>query len=274
MTRLTIVKTPKTLAFDNFLSYTEFVVFGLTKEDMMELREIVAPTTKDLIKQELLRQILRGECVLGEKLPTERDMATSMKVSRTVVNSALADLEAMGFVKIIPRQGVFVDDYSRNGNIDTLIEVMNFHEGSLDKKAFESLLQYRITAECDCAYLAAQNRTEDDIKLLEDLKNKIEITTDINEIASLKVDFHLAIYCATGNTIYPLIYNSFKKLSYNFHKLIYQTYGIEESTLYLNELIINIKAGRADSTKRTMSKLLTVRVKQIRDHYYTINPSE
>ena len=75
-------------------------------------------------------------------------MAQKMKVSRTVINAALSDLESMGFVTIIPRQGVFVENYSRNGNIDTLIEVMNYQGGALDKKAFESLLQYRITAEC------------------------------------------------------------------------------------------------------------------------------
>lgn len=234
----------------------------------MRLNEIVAPTMKDLIKKEIIHQILKGECVIGEKLPTEREMATAMKVSRTVINSALADLETMGFVKIVPRQGIFIEDYSRHGNIDTLIEVMNYHDGSLDKKAFESLLQYRITAECDCTYLAAQNRTEEDIVMLETIKDKMAQATDIHEIAKLKVDFHQTIYCATGNTIYPLIYNSFKELSYNFHKLIYQTYGIEEATLYLDELIYNIRAGRADSSKRTMSKLLNYRIKQIRDHYY------
>lgn len=247
------------------------MVFGQTKEVVMELKEIIAPTMKDLIKKEIIHQILKGECLLGEKLPTERDMAKSMKVSRTVINSALAELNVMGFVKIIPRQGVFIDNYSRNGNIDTLIEVMNYQDGSLNRKAFESLLQYRITAECECAYLAAQNRSQEDIQVLEDLKEKLAIATEVNEVASLKVQFHQAIYCATGNTIYPLIYNSFKKLSFNFHKLIYQAYGIEESTLYLDQLLDNIKAGRADSTKRTMSKLLTVRVKQIRDHYYQIN---
>lgn len=257
--------------FDKFLSYNQYVVFGQTKEDIMELREIIAPTMKDLIKKEIIHQILKGECSIGEKLPTEREMERSMKVSRTVINSALSELCSMGFVKIIPRQGVFVDDYSRNGNIDTLIEVMNYHDGALDKKAFESLLQYRITAECDCSYLAALNRTEEDIKTLEAIKNKLAVETDINKIASLKVDFHQAIYCATGNTIYPLIYNSFKKLSFSFHRLIYQTYGIDEATLYLDQLIHNIKAGRPDSTKRTMSKLLSIRIKQIRDHYYKNN---
>lgn len=247
------------------------MVFGPTKEVIMELREIIAPSMKELVKKEIIRQILQGECALGEKLPTEREMERKMKVSRTVINSAISELNTMGFVKVVPRQGVFVADYSKNGNIDTLIEVMNYHDGPLDKKAFESLLQYRMTAECDCAYLAALNRTEEDIKILEDIKNKIALETDINEIAALKVDFHQMIYFATGNIIYPLIYNSFKRLSYSFHRLIYQTYGVEEATLYLDPLINNIKAGRADSTKRTMNKLLAVRIKQIRDHYYHLN---
>ena len=235
----------------------------------MQLKEIVAPTMKDLVKTELINQILSGECPIGEKLPTEREIASSMKVSRTVINSVLTELGNMGFVKIIPRQGVFVDDYSRNGNIDTLIELMNYHGNSLDKKAFESLLQYRSTAESDCAYLAALYRSDDDVDRLIDVKNKIEIETDIDKLASLKIDFHQTIYCATGNTIYPLVYNSFKKLSYSFHKLIYQTYGVEEAALYLDELIDHIKNKRYDSSKRTMDKLLAYRLTQIRDHYYS-----
>lgn len=235
----------------------------------MKLKEIVAPTIKDLIKKELIDKILSGECEVGEKLPTEREMALSMKVSRTVINTALVDLASMGFVKIVARQGVFVDDYSRNGTIDTLIEVMNYHGGSFDRKAFESLLQYRTTAESDCAYLAALYRSDDDLKRLIDIKKQMEVETDVDRLVSLKVDFHQSIYFATGNTIYPLVYNSFKRLSYSFHKLIYETYGLEEAVLYLDELIDHIKYKRYDSSKRTMNKLLSYRLDQIRDYYYS-----
>lgn len=234
----------------------------------MKLKEIVAPTIKDLIKKELINQILSGSCEVGEKLPTEREMATSMKVSRTVINSALSDLNNMGFVKIVARQGVFVDDYSRNGTIDTLIEVMNYHGSSFDRKAFESLLQYRTTAECDCAYLAALYRSDDDLKRLIDIKKQMEIETDVSKLATLKVDFHQTLYIATGNTIYPLVYNSFKQLSYSFHKLIYETYGVDEAVIYLDELIDHIKHKRYDSSKRTISKLLSYRLDQIREYYY------
>jgi DNA-binding FadR family transcriptional regulator len=175
----------------------------------------------------------------------------------------------LDFVKIVPRQGIFVNDYSRNGNIDTLIEVMNYQDGSLDKKALDSLLQYRVTAECDCAYLAALNRTDEDIRILEVIKDQMALETDAAKLASLKIDFHQTLYCATGNTIYPLLYNSFKHLSYSFHKLIYTTYGVDEATLYLDQLISNIKDKRPDSTRRTMHKLITHRIEQIRDHYYT-----
>ena len=56
------------------------MAFGQTKEVVMKLREIVAPTMKELIKKEIIRQILQGECTLGEKLPTEREMEKKMNV--------------------------------------------------------------------------------------------------------------------------------------------------------------------------------------------------
>lgn len=234
----------------------------------MELREIIAPTMKELFIKEIERQILSGECKIGDRLPTEREMERKMKVSRTIINSGLAELARNGFVEIMPRHGVFVGDFIRNGNIDTLSSIMNFNGGNLDRKTFESLMAYRRHNECECASLAAQNRTDKDLTIMRDLYHKIANETDRSEVAQLKFEFQHAIYCASGNTIYPLVYNSFKKLSLTFNEIIYRHFGCEVATLYLPELIHAIEQKKSDECRYIMGKLVTTRIDELSQFYF------
>lgn len=234
----------------------------------MDLREIVAPTMKELFIKEIERQILSGECKIGDRLPPEREMENKMKVSRTLINSGLAELARNGFVEIVPRHGVFVGDFIRNGNIDILSSIMNFNGGKLDRKTFDSLMEYRIHNECKCAYLAAQNRTEEDLTILRSLYKKIADTTDSSEIAQLKFEFQHAIYCASGNTIYPLVYNSFKKLSLTFNEIIFRHFGCEVATMYLPELISAIEQKKPDEAHNIVNNLVTTRIDELNQYYF------
>lgn len=63
----------------------------------MEFKKISSPTLRELFVQQLEDLILSGKLKIGEKLPTERQLAESMQVSRSVVNNGLSDLEKKGF---------------------------------------------------------------------------------------------------------------------------------------------------------------------------------
>ena len=52
--------------------------------------------------------ILSGELHIGERLPSEREFAARLEVSRPVLHEALVDLGLKGLVQILPRRGVFV----------------------------------------------------------------------------------------------------------------------------------------------------------------------
>lgn len=234
----------------------------------MDLKEIVAPTLKELFIAEIEQKIISGEWKVGERLPTEREMERKMKVSRTIINSGLATLSQNGFVEIVPRQGAFVGNYIHNGNLDTLLSIMNFNGGRLDQKTFESLMTYRIHNDCECAYLAAQNRSENDIALMYSIYDKVMETTDISTISQLKVDFHHAVDCATGNAIYPLVYNSFKKLAFTFNEIVFRNFGYKTASEYMLELINEIEKRNSEEARNVMEKLITLRINNLRQWYY------
>ena len=67
----------------------------------MAFHEIVAPTVKALFIQQIEGMILSGELRPGDRLPTERELADEMKISKTVVHEGLRELHRLGFERCI-----------------------------------------------------------------------------------------------------------------------------------------------------------------------------
>jgi DNA-binding GntR family transcriptional regulator len=72
---------------------------------------------KEQAYTKLKKLILSGEIKTGE-LITERVLVESLEMSRTPIRSALEKLEAEGFVKQSPKQGILVLELSINRAID------------------------------------------------------------------------------------------------------------------------------------------------------------
>ena len=59
----------------------------------MNFQKLATPSLKELFITELETKILSGELPIGTKLPSERELAASMQVSRAVVNSGISEME-------------------------------------------------------------------------------------------------------------------------------------------------------------------------------------
>lgn len=234
----------------------------------MEFKEIVAPTMKELFVDEIEGKIISGELKPGDKLPTERELEKKMKVSKTIIHSGLAELASKGFVEIIPRTGTFVSDYIRKGNLGVLSSIMRFNRGKLDMKTFESLMIFRLNMDQECAALAAINRTDSDLKILSNLYQQIMVCEDYREMVQLKLDFHHAMYCATGNTIYPLVVNSFQQLSYTFNEIVFRHFGYQMGRAYMDELMDAIITQKDSVAKEVAGRFLSERICELREWYF------
>ena len=60
-------------------------------------QKLTAPTLKQLFVQELEGMILSGELAIGQKLPSERELAQKMQISRSVVNDGIAEMARRGW---------------------------------------------------------------------------------------------------------------------------------------------------------------------------------
>ena len=140
----------------------------------MEFAKLSAPSLKDLFVQQLQGMILSGALPVGTQLPPERVLAEQMQVSRTVVNSGLAELSGQGFLEVRPRQGTCVADYRRRGNLSIL-------------------------------YASDQA-----LDLLGEHLERMSASSAPGEAAEAAFAFQHELALVGGNSIVPLIYYSFK----------------------------------------------------------------
>lgn len=234
----------------------------------MLLKELIVPSRQALFVREIENQILSGALKLGERLPTEREMAEHMKVSKTIVHSGLSELAAKGFVDIVPRKGAFVADYVRHGKLDTLVSMLEFNGGRFDPKTLRSIVQFRLENEGTGAYLAALNRTEEDLIRLEATCDRIAKGDNSLAVSELVSDFHRDMFCATGNTIYPLVYNAFDSVIRAFTELIFRTVSPDAASNELRNVLEAIRAQDGDRARDEMTRLIARRSKELEVMYY------
>ena len=212
----------------------------------MGFREIVAPSIKELFIQQLEGMILSGELRPGDKLPTERELADTMKVSKTVVHEGLRELHRLGFLDIASRKGVTVADYAQTGSLDTLMAIMQYHGGLPDKKTAESILKLRYYLEVPAMEELADHHTPDDIAALEDLQRQAEEASaqDAGAFAEALLRYHRGITFLSGNTITPLIFNAFTKVNLEFWREYVEAYGVVQCLETLSRFTELIRDGR------------------------------
>jgi DNA-binding FadR family transcriptional regulator len=181
---------------------------------------------KNACVQQLEALILSGELKINEKLPSERDLAAKLQISRPVLHEALVDLAAKGLVRIEARRGVFVNDYRTHGSCALLSSLLAFHENKLDTNFENSLLEMRFLVEVETAGLAAERSTAKSRKPLAEIISKEASYQQLTLIELVELDFafHLQIAILSENRMYPLILNSFKGVYTHFTRAFYRQY--------------------------------------------------
>ena len=176
----------------------------------MEFEQLYAPSLKELFVQKLQGLILSGELAMGEKLPSERELCQQMGVSRAVVNGGISELARQGFLEVRPRQGAYVADYRRQGNMETLMAIMDYNGGMLGKEEIRSILEVRWGLEQMTLRRVIENASDEELEQLGKFVDALGGDPTPTQAAEIAFAFHHEMTLMGGNHILPLIYTSFK----------------------------------------------------------------
>ena len=227
---------------------------------MQELLEpLHSPSLKDVFIQRFEDLILSGQIAVGQKLPSERELALQLGVSRPVVHEGLVVLAAKGLVSMVPRVGTVVNDFRSDGSIALLTSLVQYQKGKLEPELLESLLQMRLLFETEAARMAASERSADQLnKLVELLEQESQADTkDVSALSLLDFQFHHLVSMASGNLVYPLLLNSFNGCYLNLAGQFYKKSSVvPEVYAFHEQLVTAIAAGDGPQASDIMRKML------------------
>jgi GntR family transcriptional repressor for pyruvate dehydrogenase complex len=159
------------------------------------------------IIKEIKQSIAERKILPGERLPSERSLASMFDVSRTSVKEALTVLESSGIVTVRPGVGVFINDMPQHDLLYKLAQI-------LDQKIadFMELLEMRQSIEVDAAFYAANRMaTEQHIVFEEIYKNLIAALKKGDFAIEEDFAFHYYIVQSTKNGLMLEVMNLLSK---------------------------------------------------------------
>lgn len=214
----------------------------------MAFKKIDAPSIKELFLTQMEEMILSGELKPGDKLPSERELADTMGISKTVVHEGIRELSRRGFLDVASRKGVYVADYTSTGNLDTLFAMIRYRGGMPDRKILISLLDTRLYLECPALRLLCERQNPEHVAKLSEILGTVRETRkqDIADFASALFLYRRTIVTLTGNCISPLVMNAFFQSSITAWTDCCEYIGREQLLKVLSETTDCVRRGDAD----------------------------
>jgi GntR family transcriptional regulator, transcriptional repressor for pyruvate dehydrogenase complex len=233
----------------------------------VELNELHFQSLKELFIHEIEKMIIFDKFKKGERLPTERELASKMGVSRSVVNAGILDLASKGFLRVVPRKGTFVNDYRTEGTLAIFGTLLRHLGEEMDPELFLNANSARRSLEVECARCAAALRTEADIGILDGLMKAATATEDVKELIAINVDFHHQIAMASRNMVLCILLNAFKDIVKQVLEYFYQIPDAMQQSLDSHALLLeDIRRGDSASAAASMEKIFNDSERIYRDH--------
>lgn len=151
------------------------------------------------IRRQIESLILRGILRPGERLPSERDLAAQLDVSRPSLREALGQLEKVGLIETRAGAGAFVAEVLGSAFAPPLVRLFSTHS-----EALFDYLSFRRDLEGLAAERAATEASDTDLKVISAIFLRMEAAHEKRsprEEAALDADFHMAIVEAAHNVV-------------------------------------------------------------------------
>jgi GntR family transcriptional regulator, transcriptional repressor for pyruvate dehydrogenase complex len=150
----------------------------------------------EVIADRLVTTIALGEVVPGHHLPSARDLADRLRVSRSTVREAIQRLSAAAFVEV--RRGRFGGAYVRSSWLPTSSEMLR-RAVEPDRERLGHVLDFRDQIEPPEARLAAERRTDEHIEAMRRALAAYDAAADREASRAADEALHTAVAAAAGN---------------------------------------------------------------------------
>jgi len=217
---------------------------------------------KEMIAVQIEEAILNKKYLPGSKLPSENELCKMFGVSRTSVREALQILNVQGLVSIEKGRGIFVKNLSSESVSNSILK---FFEHRFQGDYFFDLIHARQIIEPGIAYLAALNRTDEDLIKLEKDITDIKNNEDHIKHGEYDMSFHMHLAYASSNKLLPLLLKPIHRLmpSVKSNIMVNVPDAKEAAVVWHTKIFNNVKNREAEEAKNSMVAHLIIAEKHI-----------
>jgi GntR family transcriptional repressor for pyruvate dehydrogenase complex len=209
---------------------------------------------RNKVYEEVARQIERlilKKLQPGDKLPSERELAETLGVSRSSIRDAIRSLELMGMVE--PRQGAgtIVREISSDSLVNPLANAIKRKD-----ELISELLDFRLMLEPPLAARAAARVSADEIAEMEEILQRQSDKQSRGEAAVAEdSEFHYAIALASGNSVVLKVIDILMDLLRDTRERSLQVEGrLQRSLAGHRRILAALKRHDAEAAKAAMRR--------------------
>lgn len=224
----------------------------------MEFNKLSVPSVRDAFVQAIEDKILSGELKVGDRLPSARQLSEEMGVSLTVVNAGMSELSAKGFVTVRPRHGTFVADYRMQGTTETMVSMMRFNGGDLNKRDARSFWESRTAVDPLIADSVKKRANYEQLEQLTPIIEMLRAEKDPEAFCALITDFFQKVYELSDNSLMYLLYHSTVIPQRRLYAQYVQKNGRDLTLRYLISIYEALMCRNAEDAKSQMLAMLNL----------------
>ncbi|TPA22764.1 GntR family transcriptional regulator [Burkholderia pseudomallei] len=187
----------------------------------------------DVVSDQIKSLISAGKLLPGQKLPTERELAAQLNVSRPSLREALVRLEADGFIGSVGRGGFVVSDITAPVVSSPLADLL-----LQNPEASHDVLELRHGLETISTAYAAERATPGDLATIKEAFDTLaghSLKHEPGRLAEVDANFHLAIADATHNValihVMHGIHGLLQESMHKSHRLVNHADAMERALL-------------------------------------------
>jgi GntR family transcriptional repressor for pyruvate dehydrogenase complex len=207
--------------------------------------------TPYLAAQQLEQRIRTGEWKPGGNLPSQRNLAEELGISRNSLREALAKLESLGLIEVHPSKGVTVLDPSKTSKTShPKLDIS-------DRYSIREVMQLRLVLEKLAVQLALNVITPSGINKLQQIVKEMTAAADSENLVSLAERdeaFHELIFSLAGNLLLSDTYLSIRKLANLSRDLAYTDPERIHEPIAEHQKVVNAFKSKPDKAVAMMEQ--------------------
>ena len=153
----------------------------------------------DIIMDQIKEMVYDGRLKVGDKLPSELELANNIGVSRASIREALKALKEMGLIDSKVGGGSFIS----NNFTDSLSGPLSLMV-ALNNTDMKSIFEFRKVIEIGAISSAAKNYTEEELNELKEILESMRLVSDEQILGKLDREFHEKIIDMSKNIFFKI----------------------------------------------------------------------